>query len=62
MLAPVMTIHNMECQKMQKMKDNERAVQLLKAIGPDLFPKPQADGKITSNLVQVTGFGAYSIM
>ena len=26
MLAPVMTVHNMECQKMQKMKDNERAV------------------------------------
>lgn len=30
-------------------------------MGPELFPKPQADGKITSNLMRMSGAGKFGI-
>ena len=61
-LAPVATCHEAGAKKLQQIKDNETLVNLVqKKMGHELFPRPQADGKITSNLMKMTGLDKFGI-
>lgn len=44
------------------MKDQKFLVKTLESMGPELFPLPQADGKITSNLLKHTGISKLGLM
>ena len=54
LLAPVANVYRMKSPSMQKMKNKETFAKLIKKMGPEMFPKPQATGKFMSNFLKIT--------
>jgi hypothetical protein len=46
---------------MQEMASKENLVSVIKSFGNEMFTKPQADGKISSNFLKATGLSSWSM-
>jgi pimeloyl-ACP methyl ester carboxylesterase len=55
MMAPVAKVKNMKAEVFQKIKNMTSLMQVLEKMGPELFPVPQADGKVVSVLLKHSG-------
>ena len=55
MLAPVARIDHTTVDQIHKLKENQRGLDFLTAMGPELFSAPGTSGSLMSGFMKVTG-------
>ena len=55
MLAPVARVDRCSAKVLKDQAENENLIKFMMSIGPEMFPKPNVDGSVTSAFMKVSG-------
>lgn len=61
MIAPVAMVHNCTSKILQEHATNEKLVSFVKKLGPEVFPSPQIEGKLSSAFMKIIGNGKFGL-